>query len=149
MPDPGHHEPVGPGSSDVEVFAAGGVVHRAGPLGVEVLLVHRSRYDDWSLPKGKLDPGESLAECALREVAEETGHRCELGSELIDVRYVDHRGRSKLVRYWSMGVVSGGHDSDDEVDEMRWLSPPEARDLLSYDHDRAVIDAFEGTVPDP
>lgn len=149
MPEAGHHTAVGSEPTDVEVLAAGGVVHRVGASGTEVLVVHRSRYDDWSLPKGKLDPGESLAECAVREVAEETGKRCELGPQLIDVRYIDHRGRSKLVRYWSMTVLSQGHDADDEVDEMRWAPPVEARELVSYDHDRTVIDSFVALPPAP
>jgi 8-oxo-dGTP pyrophosphatase MutT (NUDIX family) len=146
MTGAGRRGPVGSVPPEPEVLAAGGVVHRSGPSGPEVLVVHRPRYDDWTLPKGKLDPGETLSGCALREVAEETGLRCRLGEHLADVRYVDHLGRSKLVRYWAMTVESDDHEPDGEVDEVRWLPPSEARNVLSYDHDHAVIDALEGTL---
>ena len=90
------------------IEAAGGVVWRRGSKGsLKVLLVHRPRYDDWSLPKGKLDPGESHRHAALREVEEETGLRCKLGEELPEVRYEDRKGRAKRVRYWSMEPVDG------------------------------------------
>ena len=118
-----------------QVRAAGGVVLRDG----KVAVVHRPRYDDWSLPKGKLDPGESFEDAALREVEEETGLRCRLVRELPAVEY-EVRGRPKLVRYWAMEVeeeipfVPG-----DEVDEVRWVEPPEALALLSYDRDREPV----------
>jgi len=125
------------------VEAAGGVVWRRTPEGdVEVLLVHRPRYDDWSLPKGKLEPGESHRAGALREVEEETGLRCRLGQELPSVSYDDRRGRSKQVRYWEMEVESGEFTPNDEVDEVRWLAPGEARALMTYDRDREVLDAL-------
>jgi 8-oxo-dGTP diphosphatase len=114
------------------VQAAGGVVVRNG----QVAVVHRPRYDDWSLPKGKLDPGESFEDAALREVEEETGLRCRLVRELPEVRY-EVRGRPKLVRYWAMEVVDETpFEPNDEVDEVRWLEPDEALGLLSYDRDR-------------
>ena len=119
------------------VRAAGGVVLRDG----RVAVVHRPRYDDWSLPKGKLDPGESFEDAALREVEEETGLRCRLVRELPAVEY-EVRGRPKLVRYWAMEVedetpfVPG-----DEVDEVRWLDPTEALALLTYERDREVLRA--------
>ena len=123
-----------------EVFAAGGLVQRAATDGTaEVLLVHRPKYDDWSFPKGKLDPGESEADAARREVEEETGFRCTLGAEAATVRYVDGKGRRKQVRYWHM-TVSGGVASvpNSEVDELRWCAPADASTLLSYPHDRAL-----------
>ncbi|MGH8964667.1 MAG: NUDIX hydrolase, partial [Actinomycetes bacterium] len=83
-----------------EIISAGAVVSRKGGNGREVLLVHRPKYDDWSFPKGKLDPGETFAEAALREVEEEVGLRCRLGHELPPTRYTDNKGRAKLVRYW-------------------------------------------------
>ena len=117
------------------VDAAGGLVERDGLIAI----VHRSRYDDWSLPKGKLDPGESFEQAALREIEEETGLRCTLGEELESSRYADHRGRPKLVRYWRMTVDGGGFQPNDEVDELRWLSPGDAAALLSYEHDRLLV----------
>ena len=96
----------------------------------EVLLVHRPRYDDWTLPKGKLDPGETFEQAALREVEEETGVRCRLGRELPDVHY-DNKDRPKLVRYWLMEVEGRGFEPNDEVDEVRWLC--EDAELLTYD----------------
>ena len=95
-----------------EVKAAGGVVWRRGPQGAfELVAVHRPRYDDWSLPKGKLDPGERWEDAALREVHEEVGLRCRLGPELPPVRYRDHKGREKAVRYWLMEPEDGAPDS--------------------------------------
>jgi 8-oxo-dGTP pyrophosphatase MutT (NUDIX family) len=124
------------GVSD-RVEAAGGVVVRDGT----VLLVHRPRYDDWTLPKGKLDAGESFENAALREVEEETGLRCTLGRELPSSRYeVD--GRPKLVRYWLMSPRDEApFVPNDETDDLRWLDPPEALALLSYDRDRDVLAA--------
>jgi 8-oxo-dGTP diphosphatase len=117
-----------------EVRAAGGVVRRDGRIAV----VHRPRYDDWSLPKGKLDPGETWEEAALREVREETGLECELGEELSSTSYRDRKGRSKLVRYWLMEPVGGEFAPNDEVDELRWLTPAEAAALLTYPRDKEL-----------
>ena len=123
---------------DAEVKAAGGVVRREDGT---IAVVHRPRYDDWSLPKGKLDPGESWEDCALREVWEETGLRCELGEELSATFYDDRKGRDKLVRWYRMDV-DGEPDEfvpNDEVDELRWLIPSAAAELLSYEHDRELV----------
>ena len=122
------------------VRAAGGVVVRAGTDGPEVLVVHRPRYDDWSFPKGKQDPGETDEQTALREVAEEVGFDCTLGDPLPEVRYTDHLGRPKSVRYWLMlAPEDSAFVANDEVDEVRWCSPDAARSLLSYSHDRDLL----------
>lgn len=127
------------------VRAAGGVVwRRQGEGPVLILLVHRPRYDDWSLPKGKCDEGESDASCALRETREETGLTCRLGPELPSTRYHDNKGRPKTVRYWAMEAVTGDGEftPNAEIDEIRWLPIPQAVKLLSYDHDRPIVQAF-------
>jgi 8-oxo-dGTP diphosphatase len=117
------------------VEAAGGVVLRDGRM----VVVHRPRYDDWSLPKGKLDADESFEDAALREVEEETGLRCTLVRELPAVEY-EVRGRPKLVRYWAMEVVDETpFVPNEEVDEVRWVDPREALGLLSYDRDREPV----------
>ena len=121
--------------SQPEVRAAGGLVLRDG----DVAVVHRPKYDDWSLPKGKLEPGETWEAAALREVHEETGLRCRLLAEAPDVHYTDSRGRPKRVRYWRMAVVDGDFAPNDEVDELRWLAPADAGALLSYDRDRELV----------
>jgi 8-oxo-dGTP pyrophosphatase MutT (NUDIX family) len=126
------------------VRAAGGAVwRRAGDQGIEVVLVHRPRYDDWSLPKGKVDPGESDEEAAVREVQEEAGVVVSLGAELPTTTYLDRSGKQKRVRYWAMTVVSGDVRADHEVDEAAWLPLSEARARLSYPRDLEVLDALE------
>jgi 8-oxo-dGTP pyrophosphatase MutT (NUDIX family) len=127
------------------IGAAGGVLRRVGDSGPEVVLVHRPRYDDWTFPKGKAEPGESDLETALREVEEETGLRCAPGRELPSTRYRDSRGRRKIVRYWTMVVQSGAFEPRDEVDEISWLIPELAGFKLSYKRDLDVLFA----VPDP
>jgi 8-oxo-dGTP diphosphatase len=120
---------------EAEVLAAGGLVLRDG----EVAVVHRPRYDDWSLPKGKLDEGEDFEQAALREVREETGLTCSIGRRLGDTSYHDRKDRPKLVRYFEMTPQAGDFEPNDEVDELRWLSPEEAIGLLSYDYDRELV----------
>ncbi|MFC5996684.1 NUDIX domain-containing protein [Pseudonocardia hispaniensis] len=136
-------------TAGVDVLAAGAVLWRfaeddsADPAGLRVALVHRPRYDDWSLPKGKLDAGETLPAAAVREVTEETGCHLRLGERLGDVRYAV-AGATKLVRYWAGQARSGGpgFSPNHETDELRWLSPAEAMDMLSYDRDREILGRF-------
>ena len=128
--------------SHTEVRAAGGLVVRDGDDGTEVLLVHRPRYDDWTFPKGKVDPGESDEDAAVREVEEETGYRCSLELELPSTRYIDGRGRPKLVRYWLMRVVDGEFEVNNEVDQLEWLTPAAASSRLTYDRDRELAEYF-------
>ena len=129
------------------VRAAGGAVWRAERQGaLEVLLVHRPRYDDWSLPKGKCEQDESDEDCARREVAEETGFSCSLGPELPSQHYVDHRGRDKVVRYWAMSVVAGEGRLDHEVDEVAWLPLLAASRRLTYSRDAVVLAALPGAL---
>jgi 8-oxo-dGTP diphosphatase len=127
--------------SDEVIEAAGGVLWRDTGTALEFALIHRPRYDDWSLPKGKLDPGESHAQAAVREVREETGYAAELGAALGDVAY-RHKGRPKRVQYWGMRALGGAFEPNAEVDQLRWVSYTSARALLSYEHDRALLDRF-------
>jgi 8-oxo-dGTP pyrophosphatase MutT (NUDIX family) len=124
--------------SDV-VRAAGGLVVRQSERGAEVLVVHRSQYDDWTFPKGKVEPGESVEECAVREVEEETGLRCELGDELPSTSYTDALGRAKQVRYWRMLAVAGELGFVHEVGDARWVTAAEAAELLTYARDVEVL----------
>jgi 8-oxo-dGTP diphosphatase len=124
------------------VRAAGGVVWRDSPVGVEVVVVHRPKYDDVTFPKGKAEGAETDEECARREVREETGLACRLGTDLGRVEYVDGLGRPKVVRYWAMTVVEAGPPPGDEVDDVRWLAPAAASAALSYDRDREVLETF-------
>jgi len=135
------------GDGEIVVRAGGGVVVRAGADGPEIAVVHRPRYDDWSLPKGKLKRGEEWSEGALREVEEETGLRCEIGEELQPVRYRDRRQREKVVRFWSMRPLDAAKEFsvNDEVDELRWLSAEAAGELLDYAHDRELVRAAAAT----
>jgi 8-oxo-dGTP diphosphatase len=134
-------------SETTVVQAAGGVVWRRSPTGaIEILLVHRPRYDDWTVPKGKLEPGEDHAAAAVREVAEETGLRCSLGPELVSTSYHDRRDRPKQVRYWAMTPIDGAFVPTEEVDELRWLPLDRARSLLTYPRDEPVLAALERAV---
>ena len=129
-------------AAEVVVEAAGGLVHRDGEGGPEIALVHRPRYDDWTLPKGKLAQGETYQEAALREVEEETGLRCRLVRYLGSVRYLDRSGKTKRVKYWLMEPIDGTFVPAEEVDELRWLGFEAAEEMLSYDHDRELVRAF-------
>jgi 8-oxo-dGTP pyrophosphatase MutT (NUDIX family) len=125
------------------IDGAGGIIWRAGIYPrIEILLIHRPVKDDWSFPKGKLRTNESAQQAALREVREETGLRCELGNEVVTCCYLDRRGRDRRVRYWSMRPMSGSFRPNREVDAFRWLEPTDAFDVLSYEHDRGVLEAF-------
>ncbi|MPQ97311.1 NUDIX domain-containing protein [Modestobacter sp. I12A-02628] len=119
--------------------AAGGALWRHRPDGVlETAVVHRPKYDDWSLPKGKLEPGEHPLLAAVREVGEETGLQVVVGRRSVQTRY-EHRHGPKRVDYWLMQVVGGDFVVNDEVDELRWAPLPEAAELCTHDHDRAVL----------
>ena len=118
---------------EAEVHAAGGVIVRRADGGPEVALVHRPKYDDWSLPKGKLEPGETWEQAALREVEEETGVRAELGEYLGETSYAQ-----KVVRWWAM-TTDDDAGSSDEVDAVRWATVDEALDVLSYPGDRGLV----------
>ena len=121
------------------IRAAGGVVVRDVNGVLEVVVVHRPAYDDWTLPKGKAHRGESDEDCALREVEEETGLRCERGRELASSSYRDAADREKIVRYWLMRPVGGVLRPTREVDEARWVPYDEAERILSYERDRVVL----------
>ncbi len=123
--------------------AAGGLLTRQRRGQLEVLVVHRPAYDDWSFPKGKAGVGETDDECARREVHEETGLTCELGPHLADVHYRDGKNRAKVVRYFAMRPRAGSFTPNSEVDEVRWLPIGKAQTLLSYEHDRSVLDDLE------
>ncbi len=128
------------GDGRPDVRAAGGVLLRRDDDGeTRVAVIHRPKYMDWSLPKGKLEEGEGWREAALREVEEETGYRCEASVELPRVSYLDRNGRRKLVRYWLMQPTGGEFEPHGEVDELRWLPPAEAEELLTYPHDRELV----------
>lgn len=118
---------------------------RVGSTGLEVLLIHRPGRD-WSLPKGKRSADESIIECAMREVAEETRFRCAPGPELSSTQYRDRKGRPKQVRYWAMTAVSGSFAPNTEVDEIRWLPVSEAIELVTAERDATVIVALATTL---
>jgi 8-oxo-dGTP diphosphatase len=130
-----------PDADAVAVRAAGGVVVE----GWTVLLVHRPSYDDWTLPKGKLEPGESWEDAALREVLEETGLQCRiLAPDPWVTRYRDRKDRPKEVRYYRMERTGGAFSPNDEVDRVRWCPVEEATAWRSYDSDRGVLRAVVG-----
>ncbi|MEU2869498.1 NUDIX hydrolase [Streptomyces olivoreticuli] len=128
---------------DDVIRAAGCVLWRHSPLdgGLEIALVHRPRYDDWSHPKGKLKRGEDALTGAVREVLEETGMACEVGAPLPTVHYAV-AGRPKEVRYWAARATSGAFAPNREVDALLWLPPAAARARLTQERDRMLVDAL-------
>jgi 8-oxo-(d)GTP phosphatase len=137
------------GAARSAIQAAGGVVWRLATnddgAQVEVAIIHRPRYDDWSIPKGKLAPGETLLEGGIREVHEETGYRVQPGRPLGEIRYLKKSGggaREKVVHFWAMRAVGGGFSPGQEVDELRWLPLDEARELVTRATDREVLERF-------
>lgn len=135
---------IDPTAVEIVVFAAGGVVWRCtDDATVEVVLIHRPRYHDWTFPKGKRDPGETDKQCAVREVFEETGLIVKLGDELAGTGYIDRKGRPKQVRYWTMTVVDAvAFEPGDEVDEVVWVPVAQVKGLLTYPRDTAVLKSF-------
>jgi 8-oxo-(d)GTP phosphatase len=126
------------------VYAAGAVLWRPDDStnpGLEIAVIHRPRYDDWSLPKGKVDPGETAAVAAVREVCEETGHHAILGRRLSMVSYGIDQGVKK-VYYWAARSTGGEFTPGNEVDELVWLPIPGALKKLSYSHDRKLLRHF-------
>lgn len=141
----------GPGVNGGTIRAAGGVLWRSTAATapaeeiVEVALIHRPRYDDWSLPKGKLASGESEVDGAIREVLEETGYRVRLGRPLGETRYLKEQDglmRPKVVRWWAMEASRGTFSATREVDELRWMSLAEASELLTKEQDRELLARF-------
>jgi len=104
------------------------------------VLVHRPAYDDWTLPKGKLEPGESRLDAAAREVREETGLDARLGPELGTTSYVDSHGRDKTVWYWAATAAGGELAPTKEIDEARWVPVEQAPEVLSYERDLEVLE---------
>jgi 8-oxo-dGTP diphosphatase len=125
------------------VQAAGGLVVRRHHGVLQVAVVHRPEHRDWSFPKGKLDEGESFEDAARREVHEETGMVCRLVRFIGHTEYIDRKGRPKAVAYWVMAPEGGFFTPNLEVDELRWLPPAEAADLLSYPRDRELLAVLE------
>jgi 8-oxo-dGTP pyrophosphatase MutT (NUDIX family) len=129
------------------IRAAGGVIMRHDERGMpEVLVIHRVNRQDWSFPKGKVEAGETVQACALREVEEETGLRCRLEEELPSVSYVDRKGRLKVVRYWAMRSIRGTAGPRNEVDAVRWVPLGVAARILTYEHDRALLQTFAASL---
>ncbi|MER7762063.1 NUDIX hydrolase [Streptomyces sp. NPDC097619] len=132
------------------LVAAGCVLWRRSPRdgGIEVCLVHRPRYDDWSHPKGKVKKRETAAAAAVREVLEETGQRCAPGAALPTVRY-PVGGLPKTVHYWTAEALGGTFTPSDEVDEIRWSAPAAAAALLTHPHDRELLARALPLLPHP
>jgi 8-oxo-dGTP diphosphatase len=125
------------------ILAAGAVLWRPQECtgAPAIAVIHRLRYDDWSFPKGKVDPGETEPVAAVREIEEETGFRAHLGRRLMTVSYPVDQGIKK-VRYWAARCVSGEFSVNDEVDELKWLPADEAMTALTYPQDRKVLGRF-------
>ena len=131
-------------TSGAEIIrAAGGLLWRRGNKGYEIAVILRARYQDWTLPKGKLDPGETWEMAALREVHEETGFKAELLGFAGAVSYATAKG-PKVVRYWHMRPVGTQGKLESEVAELVWLPIEEARERMDYDLERAVLEAWDG-----
>jgi 8-oxo-dGTP pyrophosphatase MutT (NUDIX family) len=134
------------GSPRANIFAAGSILWRRSPendSAVEVALVHRPKYDDWSFPKGKLDPGETAVDAAVREVKEETGFDSTLGRSLSYVTYpIPGHRRMKKVLYWAAEATGGEFVPNDEVDELRWIAPDKIGGELSYPMDHKILRRF-------
>lgn len=127
-----------------QILAAGGLVWRKGSSDIEFLIVHRPRYRDWTLPKGKLDTGESLMQAAYREVLEETGYRCRIGPKLATTEYRTNNGNHKVVHYWAMEARKGDFVPNSEVDKAEWLAERDAVVRLTYEHDRRLVADLPG-----
>lgn len=128
--------------ADVVRAAGGLVVRRDGRGRGQILVVHRPHRLDWTFPKGKVEPGELLEECAVREVLEETGLACSIGAFVGHTEYRDRKDRPKIVAYWAMSLLGPAGARDGEVDEMRWETLEDAAVLLSYDRDRELLEVL-------
>jgi len=123
------------------IRAAGGVVYRtSSEIGVEVACIYRERRGDWTFPKGKLEEGESFVEAALREVAEETGLRCEIERYICVTNYTHRKGQPKIVAYYLMTSIEGEFSPNEEVDELRWLPIDQVHDHLTWDRDQELFE---------
>jgi len=125
-----------------QIVAAGGIVWRHTKRGNEVLLIHRPGYNDWSFPKGKVDPGETPRRAARREVAEEAGYICRLGPALGAIDYETTRGYPKTVHYWAMEATGGRFRKNSEVDQVKWLAPTKLSKHLTHERDREFFDGL-------
>lgn len=130
-------------TNDTTVLAAGCVLWRRSPHGgrLELALVFRPKWADWSWPKGKLKRSETFEAAARREVLEETGYTCRLGTELPQSRYTDAQGRPKEVHYWAAEATGGAFEPNEEVSDLVWLTPDEAREQLTHERDRDLVPA--------